>query len=109
MERFIKGDIVIVPFPFSDLTSSKKRPALILASSSPEDVILCQITSNIYDKFGVHLNSDDFKFGSLNRPSLIRPNRIFTASQKIVLYKVGSIKSEKLIQVRNSIISMLDN
>src|SRR5260221_4262944 len=99
MERFIKGDVVIVPFPFSDLTSSKKRPALVLASSSPEDVILCQITSKFYDDLGISLEQSDFKFGTL----LIRPNRIFTASNRIVLYKIGTIKPQKLIQVRDSI------
>jgi len=108
MERFIKGDIVIVPFPFSDLSSSKKRPALVLANSISEDIILCQITSKLYDEFGLLLNSDDFKFGSLSKPSMIRPNRIFTASENIVLYKAGSIKPEKLFQVRNVIISLLD-
>lgn len=109
MEGFIKGDIVIVSFPFSDLTSSKKRPALVLGRSSPEDVILCQITSKFYDALGIHLEQTDFISGSLNKSSLIRPNRIFTASHKIILYKAGTIRPEKFLQVRNSIVSLLDN
>jgi hypothetical protein len=44
MARFVVGDVVIVPFPFSDLTQTKRRPALVVASLSGEDLILCQIT-----------------------------------------------------------------
>jgi hypothetical protein len=45
MERPVKGDIVVIPFPFSDLSASKKRPALVVASLTGDDVILSQITS----------------------------------------------------------------
>ena len=44
MARFVKGDVVVVPFPFSDLSQSKRRPALIIASLEGDDAILCQIT-----------------------------------------------------------------
>jgi mRNA interferase MazF len=54
MEKFIKGDIVVLPFPFSDLSTSKKRPALVLANLPGDDIILCQITSqNIKDQFAI--------------------------------------------------------
>ncbi|MBN2488357.1 MAG: type II toxin-antitoxin system PemK/MazF family toxin [Methanosarcinaceae archaeon] len=45
MERPVKGDIVVIPFPFSDLSASKRRPALVVANLTGDDVILCQITS----------------------------------------------------------------
>ena len=45
MERFIKGDVVITPFPYSDLTAQKRRPALVISVLSGSDVILCQITT----------------------------------------------------------------
>jgi len=45
LEEFVRGDIVVVPFPFSDLTEAKRRPALVLAELEGEDRILCQITS----------------------------------------------------------------
>ena len=45
MARFVSGEVVVVPFPFTDLSSVKVRPALVLASLSRGDVILCQITS----------------------------------------------------------------
>ena len=42
MERFVKGDVVVVPFPFSDLTQAKRRPALIIAELEGTDLIFCQ-------------------------------------------------------------------
>ncbi|MFA6084453.1 hypothetical protein [Mucilaginibacter sp.] len=45
MAKFIKGDVVVIPFPFSDLSGSKRRPALVLADLPGDDIILCQITS----------------------------------------------------------------
>lgn len=45
MAGFVKGDVVVVPFPFSDLSQSKRRPALVIANLQGNDLILCQITS----------------------------------------------------------------
>ena len=47
MGKFVKGDVVVAPFPYSDLTTSKKRPALGIAPLEGDDVILCQITSQM--------------------------------------------------------------
>ena len=80
MEKFVKGDVVVVPFPFSDLTEAKRRPALVLAELDGEDRILCQITSQHFtDRYAVPINEYDFEEGSLRKISNIRPNRIFTA------------------------------
>ena len=108
MERFIKGDVVVVPFPFSDLTAAKRRPALVIAELSGDDLILCQITSNkIMDSYSIELNDNNFESGNLNKTSNIRPNRIFTADKKILLYKVGHLKNEKITEAIDKIISIL--
>ena len=108
MERFIKGDVVVVPFPFSDLTAAKRRPALVIAELSGDDLILCQITSNkIMDSYSIELNDNNFESGNLNKTSNIRPNRIFTADKKILLYKVGHLKNEKISETIDKIISIL--
>ncbi len=104
MERFIAGDIVVVPFPFSDLSSSKRRPALVLASLEGNDIIVCQITSQArFDKYAIILNLNDFEQNILTKVSLIRPNRIFTANESIIIYKAARIKKSKLEEVYQTI------
>ena len=100
MGKFVRGDIVVVPFPFSDLTSSKRRPALVLVDLKDDDLILCQITSqSLNDDMAVTVDLTDVEKGTLNVVSNIRPNRLFTANEKIVLYKIGQLKKYKLDDV----------
>ena len=107
MEELVKGDVVVLPFPFSDLSKSKKRPALIVAKLEGDDIILCQITSEArVDNYSIVLTNSDFKKGSLNLTSIIRPNRLFTADKSIVLYKIGSLKELKIKWVEEQIIKI---
>ena len=108
MGTFIKGDVVVAPFPFSDLTESKKRPALVVASLAGDDVILCQITGQMkHDPYSIMLNEADFQSGSLKQDSFIRPNRIFTADSRIVLYKAGTISKNKITEVIDKIVATI--
>lgn len=108
MAKFVKGDVVVIPFPFSDLTSSKRRPALVLASLSGDDIILCQITSKmIKDQYALPIEDEHFAEGSLKQISNIRPNRIFTADRNIVLYKIGYLQAEKTNEIIEKIIELL--
>ena len=110
MERFIKGDIVVVYFPFSDLSQTKKRPALVVSQVETEDLILCQITSkNVKDSYSIPISNNDIEQGSLKQESHVRPNKIFTADRNIISYKIGNLKSEKLQQITNSIINIIQN
>lgn len=96
MERFVVGDVVIVPFPFSDLSDSRRRPALVVATLQGDDVILCQITGqNRSDRYAVRLDSTNFAEGGLNWSSNIRTNRLFTAANKLVVYKAGKSNAKK--------------
>lgn len=108
MAKFVKGDVVVIPFPFSDLSQSKRRPALVIAPLEGNDAILCQITSkNIRDTYAISIDDADFTSGSLRQPGNIRPNRLFTADSHIILYRVGSIKKEKLLQVAEKVIDII--
>ncbi len=108
MARFIKGDVVVVPFPFSDLSQAKRRPALVISNLQGSDLILCQITSQKKkDIYAISLKDTDFQTGKLNRNSYIRPNRIFTAEENIVLYRIGLIKQETIDKVINKIIEII--
>ena len=108
MATFVKGDVVIVPFPFSDLSQAKRRPALVVAKLTGDDLILCQITSQAKsDNYAVAITNADFISGSLNKNSNIRPNRLFTADRGIILYKVGQLKAEKIKEVVDKVIDIL--
>lgn len=108
MAKFVKGDVVVVPFPFSDLAQAKRRPALVVATLEGDDLILCQITSQaIKDNYAISLGDKDFETGGLRQLSNIRPNRIFTADSHIVLYKVGNLKIEKLNKVIEKVVEII--
>ena len=108
MAKFMKGDVVVVPFPFSDLTQAKRRPALVVSELAGDDLILVQITSQmIRDRYAISLNDLDFEVGCLNQTSPIRPNRIFTADNHIILYRVGNLKPSKLIEVKENVIDII--
>ncbi len=93
MERFVKGDVVVIPFPFSDLSGSKRRPAFVLADLPGDDVILCQVTSQpSKDNLSVPLLISDFSSGALPVNSNIRPAKVFTADKNIIVKKVGTVK-----------------
>jgi len=108
METFIKGDVVIVPFPFSDLTKTKRRPAFVVTNLTGDDLILCQITSqNTTDSYAITITNEDFITGGLNQNSNIRPNKLFTAANQLILYKAGELKPEKTQAVIAKIINIL--
>ncbi len=108
MERFVKGDIVVVPFPFSDLTQMKRRPALVLAVLDGDDIILCQITSHtIRDQYAIPVTHTDLDIGNLKQASNIRPNRLFTIDSHIVLYIIDTLKREKITEVIKKTIKIL--
>jgi mRNA interferase MazF len=78
------GTIVLVPFPFSDLSKSKLRPAVVLADVGRDDWILCQITSNPYsDVRAIELLDTSFATGSLLVTSYARPGKLFTANRSL--------------------------
>ena len=108
MEGFVRGDLVVVPFPFSDLTRAKRQPALVLANLDGDDLILCQITSqSVRDQYAIPLTDPDFRTGSLKRRSNVRPNRVFTADRTIILYKVAALAERKMDLVIDKLVEIL--
>jgi mRNA interferase MazF len=106
----VKGDVVVVPFPFSNLAEAKRRPALLVAELEGDDRILCQITSRHFkDRYAVGINDADFEEGSLKKDSNVRPNRLFTADSRIILYRAGHLKAERVGEVVERIINILNS
>ncbi|MFN2499593.1 MAG: type II toxin-antitoxin system PemK/MazF family toxin, partial [Pyrinomonadaceae bacterium] len=92
-------------FPFSDLSRSKRRPALVLANLAGSDVILCMITSGSQNP-SIRIDHSDFRtgglpaWGNVKNASYVRPCVIFTADSRTVDYPaIGWLKTEKINEV----------
>ena len=97
-------DIVLIPFPYSDLSATKKRPVVILSNSNyhkdNNDMICCAITSSKKEIHrGVLINNFDLEEGNLKTESVIKPSKVFTVLRKIIVKKVGTLKIEKIEEV----------
>ncbi len=103
------GTVVLVRFPFSDLSGSKLRPAIVLADTGRNDWVLCQITSQSYaDPKAVEITIGDLANGLLRKTSYARSGKLFTANAGIMTKQIGELKSEKLEEIIRAIISMLE-
>ena len=110
MGQFVKGDVVVIPFPFTDLSGDKKRPAFVVADLPGDDIIVCQITSKSKsDPFALPLDKHDFISGSLPVDSFIRPNKLFTADKNIVLSVSGRVCETKNHAVINAVIAIISS
>jgi len=104
----MKGEVVVIPFPFSDLSGSKRRPALVIADWGGDDVMLCQITSKAkHDGVEVQLTNADLAHGRLPVESNIRPNKIFTADKRVILSVVGLVSDTKYKEVVSSVMRLI--
>jgi mRNA interferase MazF len=101
--------VVLVQFPFSDLSATKLRPAVVLADAGRGDWVLCQITSNPYADTGtVRIDDGDFLSGSLQRTSHARPGKLFTANTALITAAVGRLKPDKHRQIVGAVVTMLE-
>lgn len=108
MEQFSVRDIVFVRFPFSDLRNSKLRPAVIISNALHEEWILCQITSKPYaDPMSLEINDADFDEGTLKLTSYIRPSKIFTAHESIIVKRAATLSLDTHKSLVDKIIGLI--
>lgn len=105
MATLARGDVVLFPFPYTDLSDRKLRPCLVLSEEMGEDIMLCQITSQRLrkDEYSVELKPADTTDGTIMIDSYIRANMIFTASKAQIRRKLCRVKDDKYRQVTNAI------
>ena len=89
-------DIVLIPIPFTDLSSYRRRPVIIISNNTynreTDDIVVVAMTSNLKPTdYGFVITSDDLKLGSLRRPSRIRVDKIYTLAQSIVVKTFGRV------------------
>ena len=110
--RFNQGDILIVPFPFSNLSGIRQRPVLVLSKTNYlrecEDVVTCGITSNLKDsKYSLLINNSNLIEGSIPIKSRIKVDKLFTLEQSIVIKKLGRIKKETMNKVKEEFLKLI--
>ena len=107
-----QGEIVIVPFPFSHLSSIKKRPVLVLSKKSDnlssEDIITCGITSSIKDsKYSVLIENKDLDNGQIPSKSRIKVDKLFTLDKRIIEKSVGRVNKKTFDLVKKEFFELL--
>ncbi|MCL1996585.1 MAG: type II toxin-antitoxin system PemK/MazF family toxin [Defluviitaleaceae bacterium] len=107
-----QGDILLIPLPFTDLSSQKRRPVFVVSKNSyndvADDIIVMAVTSVADNKpYSVPIINDDMINGVLKVPSNIRVDKIYTLSQKIVLKYFGSVQLEVLEKVRSRLVELI--
>lgn len=105
-------DIILIPIPFTDLASQKRRPAVIISSDkyneSNEDIVVVALTSNIEPRnFTIILTTDDLEEGALKVRSMIRVDKIYTLNKSIVLKTFGRIKPTIFLKIRESLLKLM--
>jgi len=91
----MKGKIVLVPFPFTDLTTSKLRPALVLHEGD-RDVVVAFISSKIPPQptesdVIITKNHSEFLLTGLKIDSVIKLDKIATLSKKLIIGEIGEV------------------
>ena len=98
MEKLVKGDIVVVDFYFSDLSTSKRRPAFVIVVEDNE-LVLAEITSKSRGIDDILIKNQDFQQGNLKEESWLRPLRLLTLHKSKIDYKIGHLKSFKIDEI----------
>jgi mRNA interferase MazF len=102
------GRVVLVRFPFSDLSATKVRPAVVLAEVSRSDSVLCQITSNPYgDPHALSLATADLATGGLMIASFARPSKLFTAISSLIVRTLGKLTEPTAKRLLDAVVDLL--
>jgi mRNA interferase MazF len=108
---FQRGDVVSVLFPFTDVSQTKKRPALILSNATINqtgDYLLVQITSQVRaDGFSLPLTVADFTDKPLPLTSFVRVHKIFLLNESLIMSKITSVRPAFCQSVVNQLMALL--
>lgn len=100
-----KGDIVLVSFPFTDLTGNKNRPAVVLISND-NDITVCFLTTQIKWQTDTDVIIEPSDLNGLKKISLIRLNKFATLDKKLIMGRLGSLSGAE-IRVLNKNLAIL--
>jgi len=103
-----QGDILLVPIPFTDLSSQKRRPVIVISNNSynkrTTDIVVVAMTSNpVEAEYSFTITSDDLEKGTLNHPGKVRVDKIYTISTSVVVKTFGRVNEEVLEKIRKEL------
>ncbi len=109
-----RGDVVLVPFPFTDLTGTKQRPALVISpdafNSIRDDVLIAAITSQV----PTNLAADEFLIpppelaaGGLPKSSIVRLLKLISLHQRLIVKRIGCLPEPTVTNVLEQIRKLL--
>ena len=108
MPNFSKPEVVLVRYPFSDLTSSKVRPAVVVnAPHSSQDLFVVALTSKTSNLLAGEFILTDWKKSGLNVETAVKRG-IFTIKETLVRKRVGKLEDADAKQLENSLRTWLD-
>ena len=107
-----QGDILLIPIPYTNLTTTKQRPVLVLSNNmyhqNTDDILVAAITSQLKDiDYSVVINTEDLSEGELRKTSAIRADKLYTLSKQIVKRKFGHVHKNILDDVTVKINELL--
>jgi len=110
--NYKQGEIVLIPFPFSDLSIVKQRPVLIISkdayNNETEDVIICGITSNLKNaSYSILIDNEDLTEGSLPVKSRIKADKIFTLEKSLIKKKIAKVNLKIIEKVKSEILNLV--
>lgn len=105
-------EIVLVPFPYSDLSTIKKRPVLIVSNNhynkQNEDVLVCVITSNQYkDHYSVDIENNNLEVGILPESSIVKVHKLFTIHKTKIIKKFSTVKLDYYNKIEKILIELI--
>jgi len=107
---YSRGEIVLIPVPFTDLSATKRRPVLVVSNNecnaANQDMVVVAVTSNLLQP-GITIASSDMTRGQLPKPSVIRSDKIYTLNQSIVVKRIGRIADGVLDRVKDGIVALI--
>lgn len=107
MARFVSGDVVILPFPFSNQTGSKKRPAVVLAATGDGDLLVAMITSAAYGDETLALDKKNLESSGLRVACAVRPDRLLIVAPDLVEQRTGRISRDMTAAVKAAVIDWI--
>lgn len=104
-------EIVLLPYPFSDLTRKKVRPALVVSNNEfnnkSEDFIAVPLTSIIKDElYSIIINQEDLRSGKLLKQSIVRADKLFSVDKSLIIMRIGILKDTTFNKVKSEIIKV---